>query len=346
MVNDVSAREAALPPVLRDTTTTLSGWRAFVNEPANEFTLLPDDELAALTPAQRHDYDDQRMTYHSELVVVNTPTVKKVAQQGQLLTILNRREISARRSLIVSGPEASGKSTAIKMLGKTHETLARRRYRDDRDLIPVVYITAPSKGSPRKLVSELANFLGLELPARTNASDATDAVCKVMTACRTDLVMVDEIHNFNLGTSAGEDMSDHLKYFTEHLAATFVYAGINVESSGLFTGIRGRQISGRSVLTRTGPFPLNKEWTNLVATLDAALRLHDQPPGNLTNMTKYLHQRTGGSISSLSQLVRAGAIKAISTQRERIDRDLLDDISIDYAAESTTPAKPRRRSSA
>jgi hypothetical protein len=27
---------------------------------------------------------------------------------------------------------------------------------------------------------------------------------------------VDEIHNLNLATSAGEDMSDHLKYFTEH----------------------------------------------------------------------------------------------------------------------------------
>ncbi len=43
----------------------------------------------------------------------------------------------------------------------------------------------------------------------------------------------------NLATSAGEDLSDHLKYFTEHLPATFVFAGINVESGGLFTGIRG-----------------------------------------------------------------------------------------------------------
>lgn len=52
----------------------------------------------------------------------------------------------------------------------------------------------------------------------------------------------------DLATSAGEDMSDHLKYFTEHLPATFVYAGINVERSGLFTGVRGKQIAGRCVL--------------------------------------------------------------------------------------------------
>lgn len=39
----------------------------------------------------------------------------------------------------------------------------------------------------------------------------------------------------NLATTAGEDLSDHLKYFTEHLPATFVFAGININSGGLFT---------------------------------------------------------------------------------------------------------------
>jgi hypothetical protein len=59
----------------------------------------------------------------------------------------------------------------------------------------------------------------------------------------------------NLATSAGEDLSDHLKYFTERLPATFIFAGINVESGGLFTGIRGQQIAARCVMTRTGKFP-------------------------------------------------------------------------------------------
>ena len=68
-------------------------------------------------------------------------------------------------------------------------------------------------------------------------------------------------------------MSDHLKYFSEHMPATFVYAGINVERSGLFTGVRGRQISGRSVLIKTGNFPFNDEWKSLVASMESALRL-------------------------------------------------------------------------
>ncbi|MGK5628905.1 hypothetical protein [Streptomyces sp. URMC 123] len=69
---------------------------------------------------------------------METPTVRDVLHQGRLLTLVNRREISARRGLIVSGPWA-------------------------------------------------------------------------------------------MGTSTGKDMSDHLKYFAEHIPATFVYAGINVQ---------------------------------------------------------------------------------------------------------------------
>ncbi len=51
----------------------------------------------------------------------------------------------------------------------------------------------------------------------------------------------------NLATIAGEELSDHLKYFTEHLPATFVYAGIDVEHSG-FVGV---------LSLRAGPVRLN-----------------------------------------------------------------------------------------
>lgn len=145
---------------------------------------------------------------------------------------------------------------------------------------------------------------------------------------------VDEIHNLNLATSAGEDMSDHLKYFTEHIPATFVYAGINVERSGLFTGLRGKQIAGRCVLINTGPFPYQQEWSGLIATLEASLRLHRHHPGTLTGMDRYLHQRTGGMIGSLSHLIRAAALTAILDGSEAITRQLLDGITLDHAAES------------
>ena len=253
--------------------------------------------------------------------MVATSTIREVTRQGRLLTVLNRREISARRGLIVSGPWATGKSTAIKQPGS--------------ERIPVVYVTTPPRGSPRKLALEFARFLGLP-PVKTgwNTTDIADAVCQILIEARCELVLVDEIHNLNLATSAGEDMSDHLKYFTEHLPATFVYAGINVERSGLFTGVRGKQIAGRCVLTSTGPFPYRKEWQGLVATMEAALRLHRDQAGTLAKLDRYLHKRTGGMIGSLSHLIRAGAISSIVDGCEVITRELLDEVPLDHAAQS------------
>jgi Bacterial TniB protein len=74
--------------------------------------------------------------------------------------LLNRRETSARRGLLVSGPWTTGKNTALKQLGRTHELMIRQRHPGS-DRIPVVYVTTPPKGSPRKLAVEFARFLGL-----------------------------------------------------------------------------------------------------------------------------------------------------------------------------------------
>jgi Bacterial TniB protein len=320
----------------RDPTTTLTGWRRFVDAEPAVFDLLEETAWAALSDNERVLYDEARCRYHSELVVVSTSTVRQVSHQGRLLTLLNQREMSARRGLIVSGDWTTGKSTALKQLGLTHELRTRARYPGP-GRIPVVYVTTPPKGSPRKLAMEFARFLGLPMiTRRDNTTDIADAVCQVMIDARVDLVLVDEIHNLNLATTGGEDLSDHLKYFTEHLPATFVYAGINVERSGLFTGIRGKQIAGRCALIRTGAFPLQAEWQALVATLEDTLRLHHHQPATLVKLAKYLHQRTGGMIGSLSHLVRAAAISAIIDGTEAITRTLLDAIALDYAAESAT----------
>jgi hypothetical protein len=207
--------------------------------------------------------------------------------------------------------------------------------------IPVVYVTTPPKGSPRKLAAEFARFLGIgPIKPRQNVTDIADAVCKILVQERCDLVLVDEIHNLNNGTTAGEDLSDHLKYFTEHIPATFIYAGIDVETCGLFTGVRGKQIAGRCVLINTSSFPFQTEWGSLVATLEDALRLHRHEPGTLLSHARYLHTRTGGMIGSLFHLVRSAATMAILEGTEKIDLPLLKSVLIDYNAEASAPGSP------
>ena len=208
------------------------------------------------------------------------------------------------------------------------------------DRIPVIYITVPPAATPRKVAAEFARFLGLPFTTRANITDIIEAVCGVAVDARVSVVCVDELHNISLATKAGAEVSDTLKYFSERIPATFVYAGIDVERGGLFTGIRGRQIAGRFCLITTSPFPRTTEWEGLIATLEDALRLHRHTPGTLSALDRYLHQRTGGMIGSLSHLIRGAALEAIMDGTEKITRQLLDTVDLDHAAQNNQPTKP------
>jgi hypothetical protein len=202
------------------------------------------------------------------------------------------------------------------------------------------------------LAVEFARFLGLQFTGRPNITDIVDAVCHTAANTRVQLCLVDELHNLNLATRTGAEVSDQLKYLAERLPATFVYAGIDVEAAGLFAGTRGRQIAGRFTLIPATAFAYGttgqrEQWRALVATLESTLRLVKHKPGSLVGMDEYLYRRSGGMIGSLSQLIRGAAILAIEDGREQITRDLLDIVPVDYAAEraDTTRVTKRGRTS-
>ncbi|GHB88686.1 hypothetical protein GCM10010306_099780 [Streptomyces umbrinus] len=151
---------------------------------------------------------------------------------------------------------------------------------------------------------------------------------------------VDEIHNVSQITRAGSEVSATLKY-SSRIPATFVYAGINLDTSELLAGTRGAQIAGRFTLVPTRPFPYGDEWKGLVATMEETLLLHNHPPGSLVRLDRYLHNRADGMIGALSHAIRGAAIDAILNGTECVTKQSLDAIPLDHAAESS--AKPLRK---
>ncbi|MGK5545486.1 TniB family NTP-binding protein [Streptomyces sp. URMC 127] len=337
--------------------TTKEGWRRYVEHESVPPKLLTAAERAALTGRERARADEVRREYHADLPLVNTPTIRKVISTSRLLIQLNRHQVSARRGVILSGASGTGKTTALTQLGRAHELATRKRHPHDRARLPVIYVTVPPAATPKMLAMEFARFFGLTFPARATHTDVVDAVCATAAHVHVDLVLVDELHNLNLGSRAGAEASDQLKYFAERLPATFAYAGIDIESQGLFAGTRGRQIAGRFVVIPAAPFSYattadKDAWAGLVGTLESMLRLHEHAPGTLTAMSDYLFHRTGGMIGSLSQLIRGAAVLAIEDGSERISEELLEIVPVDFAAEQseqlTAPAKAtgRRRRAA
>jgi len=73
-----------------------------------------------------------------------------VSDAGSEVTRVERREISARRELIVSKLQTTGNSTALKQKDYTHELMVRERH-PGADRVTGVVCDRPAEGSPRKL---------------------------------------------------------------------------------------------------------------------------------------------------------------------------------------------------
>ncbi|MET8860915.1 TniB family NTP-binding protein [Streptomyces sp. NPDC004579] len=195
------------------------------------------------TPRSR----DERLAYHSKFVTVRTPAIDNLARSVRTLMILGRHQnINARPSLIATGPATTGKTTALLEVGCTCH-LAHTRRAPGRDAgVPVAYVLVPPGATAKTLAGEFTRYLSIPL----TTAQITTAVCHTYTAAGVKLVLIDEIHRLNPRTSSGSEAADLMKDLTERIGATFVYAGINVTASTVFTGVRGAQLAGRASLTR------------------------------------------------------------------------------------------------
>lgn len=329
--------------------TTLAGWRQFVRRTSAEAPTRPtESEWAAMNQDQQAEHTDQRIAYHTELLALETPELRKIVTTGRGLLLLNRRQYGARRGLLVTGDPTTGKSTAITQLGRAVELAYRRLRPRNEDAAPAVYLTMPPQATPKSLSIEILKFLGAPYLTRDSQIELTRQACHLLADLRTELIIVDEIHNLDHHTRVGAEASDHLKYLAENVASTFVYAGIDTAKTGLFNGIRGRQLAGRFVPIHTRPYPYaaaedRRQWRDLVTGFDSMLRLHRHQPGALTRLAPYLYARTAGSISSLSMLIRSAAVTAVMDGTEQITKPTLDDVPLDHAAATSGPTSRGRR---
>jgi hypothetical protein len=334
----VADQDAVFDPV-----STWVGWQRYVDS-------APGDQ-----PADDDGWTrEQRLDYHSAFVVVGTPAMERVSRELRQMLLVNRRQRgTARRGLIVSGLASTGKTTILMELGRIFELADRLRHPGISDRLPVAYVSVPPAATPKMLVSEFARFLGLPVLRRMNQAQITDTVCATLGELRTQLVLVDDIHLLDTRTRSGAETSDQIKHLGERIAATFVYAGVDVHESPLLVGPRGQQLAGRFKLLRNDPLPhgttdQQQTWLEMVTDLENALRLRHHRPGTLARHAPYLHQRTGGVIGSLSHLIREAAITTITDDTERITKQLLDTIHLDIRAQEQllTPAQRRDRAAA
>ena len=340
---------------------TLTAWRAFIDRPdPRPPARLTRAAMRRLSTTAKDVYDRDRLAWLGADVVFATRDLQDLELLTTIATRRNSVEaVGPRRGIAISGPSTVGKTTALLHLGRRHETWVRQTQADYPGLQPVAYIVVPPATTPRMMLTAFARFLGLPTSgsARLNSDGLSDVCAAVLTESGTSMIIVDEVHNLRTNRQAGVEAASALKIFGDRINATFLYGGIDLDGSDMFTGELGRQIAGRVVLHPMRPYRFRtpaqqQEWIDLIGLCENHVILADHRPGMLTNQAAYLHERVGGSIGSLRALIGDATARAILTGHETLTRTLLDQTPTDQRAETarrsvpppdTQPVRRRRR---
>lgn len=314
---------------------TLEAWREFVDRSPTKPEMLTARQVRALSDGAREQYDRDRLRWLSADIVLETPDVRNLRRLWTMLSAESLTDAATlSRALAISGSPTFGKSTGVMWIAKHHERQQRQRHPliPPAELQPSVYVVTPPATTPKMLMIAFCNTLGLPHTRSQTAQDLAEQVVHVLRTLRTSLVVLDEIHNVHSNRQVGAESASSLKLFAERLDAAFLFAGIDLPRSAVFSGPAGEQLAGRtmsytmvgyssrSVLDRT-------EWGTLISTLNDMLPLRDQAAGALQPAAGFLFDVTGGSIGRLRSLLRRTAIDAIRTGHERIDKNDLQRVA-------------------
>jgi hypothetical protein len=338
---------AEAPPSLQ----TKEGWRAFCHEPRAG---SPPHQLSArerkrLDRTEAAIYDTTRKRHHSSFGPIATTDLR-----GLLKDLLNLAETNRLSGNALAWPGAVidaegtlGKTTILIEFGRRYQLLLEQAVPPGRsdaldDFVPVAYVSVDSAATIKAVDRALANFYALPLPRYITRDQLDAAVQQAAIACRTSLFLIDDLHNLDPGRKDHRDVSGHFKHLSNTLAATFVFAGIGVEDSGLLddnqapgklylSQTRGRLAAYSLSRYRIGTDAQRRAWQSLIASF--ASHLVVPGAGELARRQwTYLHRRTDGSIGSLSSLLRRAANLAVD-EDAKLTRKLMDRVRIDVAAE-------------
>ncbi|MFF7146271.1 ATP/GTP-binding protein [Streptomyces nodosus] len=287
---------------------------------------------------------DPRMIYHGEMIPVMTPDVAQGIKDARRTLRTNRfRPTGKRMSMIIDG--CAGKTTLLLQIGRAYQGLLETERRPDSVWTPVVHINVPPRRESNMDWSlPFADFFGMDHTINIEkrnyrSTDMTEPVVHHMKESGTSLILidgVDRIHDSELTTAF-----DYFDCLQDRLRLSIIYCGrgaTDIVSEGLHHRRRGerlrtsQQFRSSLPVMEIKPIPFREgaveEWRSVLKAYDENLVLYHHEPGSLLDFETLLHERTGGYMDTLDQLICQTAQQAIEDGTETITEEGLNDMVV------------------
>jgi nucleoside-triphosphatase THEP1 len=384
-VNHSNSEFSGSDPFAAPQINTFFDWLTFVNQEPLTRPLSSLEEYTRLSEDEKQLSQAERKNYIAAFQPIMTDSQKDIVSSVLRLAQTNRRSSSraARPGTVLTGLPTVGKTTLVLEIGRRYDALSRKLLGNrfgttdfvpgtNWRFVPVIFIALGNDEtwSLKALYSLFAQFLMIENYEQKTAVQLKHAIIKRARECETTMVIIDEISNLNVKVETDAQKrgviqaNTALKSLMNSIPATFIYAGINCDSTGIFqdfslkasdyvegaeensTAQTNRRFSLYKIYPYATRYKNHAEGKKLIASMDQHITLLKHQPGDLGNLSTYIMERTNGFIGAIRSLIAQGGEVAIKDQHERLTKKLLDKIKLDNASETQYAArKPSRATS-
>ncbi len=324
------------------------GWRECTEAPKRIAPeLLTKREIRRLSESAADIYKRRREDWHNNLGPLRTPQLAMLHEDLWDIMDSNARDGDhAKGAVALDGYPGLGKSTAVESFAKEFHRREIHRHgkftRAGDERWPVIRIGMRGNTSMRDFNRAMCEFYA-HPGHRGSTEELGRRALDYVVNCETRMLIIDDLHFLHWQGNGGIEISNHFKYITNDFPVTLISIGIGLVERGVLLDASYdealAQTSRRTTVFAMNPYEAKSErqrrdWHTLLASIEQRLILGDKHVGMLAeDLSDYLYERSTGHIGSLMELITRGCVRAIRTGVETLNRQLLEAVKIDSAAE-------------
>lgn len=328
------------------------GWRSFVHAPTrSQPEPLTTKDLRRLGQDALADYNQRRRVWHANLGPIKTPQLAELHEDLWDIVDSNAQDgDKAKGAIAIDAFPGLGKTTSVLAFAKQfhlREIAGNGAFTEDgHERWPVCRVGLTGNTGMKDFNRAMLEYFGHPGHSRGTTAQFAHRALDCMLSCQVRLLIVDDLHFLRWRATSGIEVSNQFKYIANEFPVTLVLIGVGLAERGLFS--EGDSYTN-AVLAQTGrrttaldmrPFTVDtdtgrREWRQMLLAIEQRLALAGKHPGMLADeLSDYLFARSTGHIGSLMTLINRGCQRAVRTGTERLDRNLLDSVKNDAAAET------------
>ncbi|SFO50906.1 TniB protein [Pseudonocardia ammonioxydans] len=236
---------------------------------------------------------------------------------ARLETLLRWPRKQRMPNLLIVGPTNNGKSMIIEKFQRDHPRFAK----DGAMTVPVLVMQTPSNPTLTRFYSAVLSALDTEVWPRAPAAELERRALADLEECSVGLLVLDELHNMLAGNTARRrEFLNLLRHLGNALRIPLVGVGTHDAHLALRSDDQLENRFAPLVLPRWAP---DEQARSLLASFAASFPLRRRSPITTPEMTRYLIERSEGTIGELATLLCQAATVAITTGEEAINATTL-----------------------